>query len=109
MQTVGFDKLAALPGPVLVALGALIVVQIVLDVFALVDLYRRPVERVVFGNKWVWVAIIVLINTVGAILYFAIGRKPAPATDARPAAPAATRAANAADTLYGAPRDADRR
>jgi len=53
----------------LVALGVLAVAQITLYVIALVDLYRRPVERLVFANKWIWVAIVLLVSTVGAIIY----------------------------------------
>jgi hypothetical protein len=110
MQTHGFAALLALPTPVLVGLGLLLLVEIALDVIALVDLYRRPVDRVVFGNKWVWVAIIVLVNTIGAILYLAVGRKPVQRVEPlRPSESATTRTANAADILYGAPKDADRR
>jgi hypothetical protein len=99
------DKLLALPVAALIALGALLVVQVVLDVVALVDLYKRPNDQLTIAYKWVWVAIILLISTIGAILYLVIGRKPAAAVEARPAAPAAARAANAADALYGARED----
>jgi 4-amino-4-deoxy-L-arabinose transferase-like glycosyltransferase len=75
-------SLSALPSPVLVVLGAVALIQIGLDVFALVDLYRRPVALVALGNKWIWVAIILLVNFLGAILYLAIGRQPAPSVDA---------------------------
>jgi hypothetical protein len=99
------DKLLALPVAALIALGALLVVQIVLDVVAFVDLYKRPKDQLTIANKWVWVAIILLISTIGAILYLVIGRKPAAAVEARPAAPASTRAANAANALYGVRKD----
>ena len=103
------DKLLALPPAALVAIGVLVVVQLVLDVIALVDLYRLPRAEVVFDNKWVWVAIIVLVNTIGAILYLVIGRKPAAAAEVRPSGPTAVRGADAADMLYGSRKDADRR
>jgi hypothetical protein len=99
-------SLMSLPVGLLVALGVLAVVEITLDVVALVDLYRRPAARVVFGNKWIWVAIIILVNIVGAILYLAIGRKPAAATgpadtaSARAATPAPA-AESIANSLYG--------
>ena len=97
-------NLPAIPGWVLVVLGVLAVVQITLDVIALVDLYRRPVKQVVLGNKWIWVAIVLLVNTLGAIVYLVVGRKPATiAENARTASPPA-RIENIADTLYG-PRD----
>ena len=97
--------LSSVPVWGLVALGVLAVVQITLDVIALVDLYRRPVEQLVFANKWIWVAIILLANPLGAILYLLIGRTPAVlAENAKPYAPPSVRTENVADSLYG-PRD----
>lgn len=101
----GLDVLKNLPVPMLVGLGALFLVQVVLDVIAFVDLYRRPVEQVATGKKWIWVLIILFVNTIGAILYFVIGRKPAAAVEVRPSAPAAARASDAADLLYGKDND----
>src|SRR5450759_3322394 len=70
-----------------------------------VDLYRRPVERVVLGNKWIWVAIILLVNTLGAIIYLGAGRKPATLTEnATPPASPSIHTEDIANTLYG-PRD----
>ena len=100
------DALLSLPPAALAALGALAVVQITLDVVSIVDLARRPAERLAFTNKWVWLAIILLVNTVGAIVYLVAGRKPAATADARPGSPAAVRAADAADLLYGKRGDA---
>ncbi len=77
----GSDALLSLPPAALVALGALAVLQIALDVIALVDLYKRPTERLTIANKWIWVAIILFISTIGAIVYLAAGRKSAPAAD----------------------------
>ncbi len=94
--------LADLPMGVLVVLGVAGAVQLTLDIVALVDLVRRPVDRVVMGNKWIWVAIILLVNLLGAILYLLAGRKPAPAPEVPlPSAPSASRTENIADTLYG--------
>jgi hypothetical protein len=101
-------SLSALPVWGLVALAVLIVAEIILDVIALVDLYRRPVERVVFGNKWIWLAIILLVNTVGAIIYLLAARKPAVLTDDD--APSTSRSVasdDIADTLYGPREDTD--
>ncbi|HBY66008.1 MAG TPA: negative regulator of sigma-Y activity [Acholeplasmataceae bacterium] len=47
----------------------LLVLQFVMQVIALVNLYKR--EKVRFDNKWIWVAIIILFNILGPILYFA--------------------------------------
>jgi hypothetical protein len=51
----------------------LLVVQLGLLVFALVDLLKP--ERVTRGPKWVWVLVIVLVNLIGPIVYFAAGRE----------------------------------
>jgi len=94
--------LSTIPVGMLIVLGIGLLLEIVLDVIALVDLYRRPVERVALGNKWIWVAVILLINLIGAILYFAIGRKPAPAVGETAARPARS-GPDIADALYGDP------
>ena len=85
------------------------VVQITLDVIALLDLSRRPVDQVVLGNKWIWVAVVLLVNTVGAILYLVAGRRPAviaenAAPSASPSESPSARIEDIADALYG-PRD----
>jgi hypothetical protein len=98
-------SLSAIPVWGLVALAVLVVVQITLDVIALVDLYRRPVDQVVFANKWVWLAIILLVNTIGAIIYLLAARKPPVLTDdSAPVKPKSVASDDIADLLYG-PRD----
>jgi len=109
MQNVGFDALKVLPAPVMIAVGVLFVVQVWIDIVALMDLYKRPAEQVMFGRKWIWVVIIVFVNTIGAIIYLLAGRKPFPVEEVAPAAPATVRTNNAMDLLYGEPKDADRR
>ncbi len=49
-----------------------IVLQLALLTFALVDLARRPKAN---GPKWLWVIIIVFINLIGPIAYFLVGRQ----------------------------------
>jgi len=102
--------LSAVPLWGLVALGVLAVIETALDVIALVDLYRRPIDQVVFANKWIWLAIVLLVNTFGAIIYLVAGRRPAVLTNnVAPSESPSVRTDNIADTLYG-PRDgADRR
>jgi hypothetical protein len=102
------DKLLALPTAALVAIGVLIVVQLSLQVFAIVDVVRHQAERLTLP-KWGWVAIIVLGEILGPIIYFVAGRKPAPVAEIASPVPAASRAETAADALYGARGDADRR
>lgn len=50
----------------------LLILQLVLMTFALLDLARRPKTR---GPKWVWVLVIIFINTIGPIIYFLAGRE----------------------------------
>jgi len=50
----------------------LILIQLGLVVFALIDLIRREKTR---GPKWVWVLIILFLNFLGPIVYFVIGRE----------------------------------
>jgi hypothetical protein len=95
-------------GAVLILLIVVGVVQVAIQVAALISLYRAP--AVMFGNKWVWVAIIVLLSLVGSIVYFAVGRQPAPASEAvRPTQPTGTdgeeRTRTAVDLLYGRKED----
>jgi len=49
-----------------------VVIQAILMVTAFVFLFRAHTVR---GNKWMWAAIIVFINILGPILFFAFGRK----------------------------------
>lgn len=51
----------------------LLVLQLALVVAALWDLAHR--ERVRWGHKWLWVAVILLVNTIGSLAYFLFGRE----------------------------------
>jgi hypothetical protein len=98
-------SLSTLPVWGLVAVAVLVVVQITLDVIAMVDLYRRPVDQVIFANKWIWLAIILLVNLIGAIIYLLAARKPPALTDdTAPVKPKSVASDDIADLLYG-PRD----
>jgi hypothetical protein len=92
------------------ALGAaLVVAQLALEISALVDMLRRPESQLTLGGrKWLWAIIILFVNWIGAILYFAVGRRPAPAVEVSPSAPVAERADAALDALYGKPDDGGR-
>ncbi|HEX3679308.1 MAG TPA: PLD nuclease N-terminal domain-containing protein [Galbitalea sp.] len=96
-------KLGTIPPWLLVILGIVALAELVLDVIALVDLYRRPIAQVTLGNKWVWVVLIILMNLIGSILYLAIGRK-GPQQSEHPRQPTEQRgnAASVVDALYGA-------
>jgi len=62
----------------LLLLAPLIVLELGLLVFALVDLLR-PGRRVAGGSKLVWALVIVLIGTIGPLLYLVAGRREADA------------------------------
>ena len=49
-----------------------ILIQLILMISALVDLIRREHTR---GPKWVWAVVVVIVNIIGPIVYFVIGRK----------------------------------
>jgi len=51
----------------------LAIVQVGLMVFALVDWARRSHTR--YLNRWVWLVIIVILNTLGPVAYFLLGRE----------------------------------
>jgi hypothetical protein len=100
-------SLSAFPVWGLVALAVLVVAQVTLEVIALVDLYRRPVEQVVFDNKWIWLAIILVASSfgLGAIIYLVAARKHPVLTDeTAPVKPKSVGSDDIADLLYG-PRD----
>jgi len=63
-----------LTGQLLALLLPLALLELLLVVFALVDVLRREPARV-RGSKIAWVLIILLISTLGPICYLIIGRK----------------------------------
>ena len=82
--------------------GLLLLVQLTLQIVAIVDIARRPAGRV-RGNKWLWVLVVIVLELLGPVLYFGFGRLPAPAEDSgRAAAASADAVVRAADVLYGA-------
>jgi hypothetical protein len=58
--------------PYLPFLIPILLLQLGLIVVALIDLFRRPATN---GPKGLWVIIIVLVNFIGPIVYFLVGRK----------------------------------
>jgi hypothetical protein len=66
---------SAIPSANLVAiLLPLVLIEVGLVVFSLVDLFR-PERRVLGDNKLIWALVIVLIGTIGPIVYLLAGRK----------------------------------
>lgn len=50
----------------------IMIIQLTLMAVALVDLSKRGRTR---GPKWMWVLIILFVNLIGPIIYFAVGRE----------------------------------
>jgi hypothetical protein len=59
---------------VLLILLPLVLIELGLVMYSLVDLFRAE-RRVVGNNKLVWALVIVLIGTIGPIVYLLAGRK----------------------------------
>ena len=49
-----------------------IIIELGLMIWALIDLIKQPATR---GPKWMWALIIILVNFIGPIIYFIIGRE----------------------------------
>lgn len=60
-------------GTIIALIVPLVLIQLGLMIFALVDLVRR--EKVKGGNKVVWALVIVFINIIGPIVYLIFGRE----------------------------------
>jgi len=85
---------------VIVALVLLTLVELGLLVWAVLDIVQRP--AVLWGQKWIWLVIVVLFGIIGPLAYFAIGRVQPPVPEMElDKAPVADRATHAADLLYG--------
>ena len=63
-----------LSSSLLLILLPIVVIELGLVVFSLVDLFK-PERRVVGNNKLVWALVIVLVGTIGPIVYLLAGRK----------------------------------
>jgi hypothetical protein len=50
----------------------LIILELVLMIVALVHVIRHPHYR--FGNRVVWIIIVVFFQIIGPVVYFALGR-----------------------------------
>lgn len=56
-------------------LAPLFVLQIILMIAALRDLIPRRPEEVVTGSKALWYVVVIVMATIGPIIYLAIGRR----------------------------------
>ena len=53
-------------------LAPYIVIELILAVAALIHVLRHPNYR--FGNKAVWIPVVLLLQILGPVLYFVFGR-----------------------------------
>lgn len=54
------------------AIAPILVLQLILMTAALVSCIR---EEKTNGHKWLWILIILMINIIGPVLYFVVGRR----------------------------------
>lgn len=57
---------------ILIMLLPVFILQLTLTVVSLIHIFRHPNYKV--GNRLIWILVVVFINFLGPILYFAIGR-----------------------------------
>ncbi|MDR0326234.1 MAG: PLD nuclease N-terminal domain-containing protein [Oscillospiraceae bacterium] len=50
----------------------LFIIQLILMVTALVHVLRHPNYR--FGSRGIWMVVVIVLQIIGPVLYFAIGR-----------------------------------
>jgi hypothetical protein len=58
----------------LAAVVPLVLIDLGMVVFCIVDLYR-PDRRVKGGNKLIWLLVILLVSTLGWVTYLLVGRE----------------------------------
>ena len=50
----------------------IVLLQLGLMVFALVDLVRRERTK---GPKWIWALVVIFVNLIGPVIYLVVGRE----------------------------------
>ena len=70
MHTISLDQI----GPLLPFLIPVVLIDIGLEIFALIDLFQKD-RRVKGGNKLIWALVILLISTFGPLIYLFLGRE----------------------------------
>jgi hypothetical protein len=59
-------------GSLIPFLVPIVLLQLGLMAFALVDLTRRERTK---GPKWVWALVVVFVNLIGPVIYLVVGRE----------------------------------
>jgi glucose uptake protein GlcU len=57
----------------LLALAPLVLIDLGMVVYSIIDLYK-PDRRVKGGNKLIWLLVILLVSTLGWLVYLLVGR-----------------------------------
>jgi len=58
----------------LLALLPLVIIELALKIYSIVDLYKAE-RRVRGGNKLIWLLAILLVSTLGWLVYLIVGRE----------------------------------
>jgi hypothetical protein len=69
-------QLSHIDSTLLLALLPLVLLDLGMVIFCIIDLYK-PDRRVRGGNKLPWLLVILLVSTLGWILYLLVGREEA--------------------------------
>ncbi|WP_066190082.1 PLDc N-terminal domain-containing protein [Gracilibacillus timonensis] len=56
-------------------LAPFVIIQFILMVIALVAWFKARQNNTLKGNEWAWFFAIILLNTLGPILFFIFGRR----------------------------------
>lgn len=88
--------------PVVVGLAVLVLIELGLMIWGVVDWAKRPADRV-RGNRIVWLLVILLVNIIGPILYLTVGRLPQVSDVVTTGSSESMQAA--AESVYGSGRD----
>lgn len=51
----------------------LIILELILDIVALVHIFKHPKYR--FGNRILWIVLVLLFQPIGAVVYLLVGRE----------------------------------
>ncbi|PXW88987.1 phospholipase D-like protein [Streptohalobacillus salinus] len=66
---------AAELGNLLRLIAPLLALQFILMIVGIFAWYKADENNTIKGNKWAWLFVIILINTIGPILFFILGRR----------------------------------
>ena len=64
-----------LPINIVLLLLPLILLQFILTIVTVMSWYKADQDMRLNGNKWGWLIVILLISTIGPILFFIFGRR----------------------------------